>query len=200
MAPPDETGVERSARMRRICGIVAVVALSVACSGGGGGAGGGAGVSGATCGTAVSPNACVDGCNPCTRLSDAQVTAVVGQPAQGKWNGDVCEWDFDDAQGNLSLGVSLGVNLNFSTFEDLCHPAVVDGGVATVTPVGGVGDDGCYLTTSAGALGSFELDFLKGCWAYSVSIVGPIGQGPPFSDATVQADEKALALDAVPNL
>jgi hypothetical protein len=187
---------------RRVFGWMAGATLLVACSGGGGGTGGtgGTGASGAACGTAMSANACIDGCNPCTRLSDAQVTAVVGQAATGKWNGDVCEWDFFDAQGNVSFGVSLGVNDDYGTFEGFCHPTVADGGLFTVTPVSGVGDDACYLTTSAGALGSFQLVFIKGCWAYDVSVVGPAGSSPPFSDATVQADEKALARDAVPNL
>ena len=51
-----------------------------------------------------------------------------------------------------------------------------------------------------GALGSFELNFLEGCYGYSISIAGPAGKSPPFSDAMVQAYEKALALDAAQNL
>jgi hypothetical protein len=49
-------------------------------------------------------------------------------------------------------------------------------------------------------LASPAIRFLKGCSGYAVSIVGPVGQGPPFDTATLQADEKALALDAVQNL
>jgi hypothetical protein len=187
----------------RIMGWTAAAVLLVACSSGStgnNGSGTDAGTTaGGVCGTAVSANACIDGCNPCTRISDAQVAAVVGASAAGQWDGDACLWDFYDAQGELSFEVELGVNYNYATYEDLCHPADVAGDPYTVTPVSGVGDDGCYLTTSIGALGS-ELDFLKGCWAYAININGPVGQSPPFSDAVVQADERALALDAVSNL
>jgi hypothetical protein len=63
-----------------------------------------------------------------------------------------------------------------------------------------VGDDACYLTTPAGSLNSFELNFLQGCFGYSISVSGPVGKSPPFSDATAQDYEKKLALDVVPNL
>jgi len=56
------------------------------------------------------------------------------------------------------------------------------------------------ITIPFGALGSFDLDFFKGCFGYFVSVAGPAGKSPPFPDATAQAYEKALALDAVPNL
>jgi hypothetical protein len=179
---------------------VAMAALLSACSSGGGKPGNGSDSgSGGLCPTAVSPNACVDGCNPCTHLSDAQVAAVVGQSTTGFWNGDVCEWDYYDGQGNISFGVTFGVNYDYATFEDFCHPADPANDPYTVTPVSGVGDDACYMFTSAGALGS-DLQFLKGCWSYDMVIVGPVGHSPPFSDATVQAYEKMLALDVVPTL
>jgi hypothetical protein len=181
----------------RIMGWAAAASLLVACSSGNG-TDAGVGTTGGQCATAVSANACIDGCNPCTRLTDTQVAAVVGQSATGTWNGDTCEWVYNDAQGNLSFEVSFGVNDDYATFEDFCHPPAGDDPY-TVTPVSGVGDDACYLTTSAGALGS-ELTFLKGCWAYDLTINGPVGTPPPFSDAMVQTDEKALALDAVPTL
>jgi hypothetical protein len=187
--------------MALVVPVVLAVAFGSSCSGGGGGkadAGTGAGA----CRTAPSTNSCVDGCNPCTRLSDAQVAAVVGiNGIKGMWNGDVCEWDYVDAQGNPSFYVQLGVNIDYATFEDLCHSGGggPDSGI-TITPVPGVGDDACYITTPVGALGSFALNFLKGCFGYSLNVAGPAGKSPPFSDAMAQAYEKALALDAVPNL
>jgi hypothetical protein len=201
--------------MRKI-GPVACIVLLAACSGGGGASEGGAGSDGGDAapgggggsGDAApgsesctpSPNACADGCNPCTRLSDAQVAMVVGQSVKGQWNGDVCEWDFADAQGDLSFAVALHVNTDYRTFEDECHPGGAPVAGITVTPVTGVGDDACTITTTIGSLGSFDLSFLKGCDAYAVSIVGPVGKSPPFSDAMVQAFEKTLALDAEANL
>jgi hypothetical protein len=166
----------------------------------GGGHDGGASTTAGACGTPVSSNACPDGCNPCTRLSDAQVAAVVGKPAvKGTWDSDACLWDFGDPLSTGSFEVGFHINTDYATFEDLCHPGGSVTGI-TVTPVTGVGDDACYLATPAGSLGAFELNFLKGCWAYSMTIAGPAGQSSPFSDTTLQADEKALALDAVPNL
>jgi hypothetical protein len=179
---------------------IALLIFIVACSGGGGG-GADAGSRSGVCPTAFSKNSCVDGCNPCTRLSDDQVAAVVGTSGvKGTWNGDVCAWDYFDAQGDPSFEIELGVNIDYATFQDLCHSGGgADSGI-TITPVPGVGDDACIITTPFGALGSFELDFLKGCFGYSVSVAGPAGKSPPFSDAMAQAYEKALALDAVPNL
>jgi hypothetical protein len=184
----------------RITGCVAAVLFMVACSSSGGSANGDAAANrSGSCGTAVSTNACIYGCNPCTRLSDAQVAAAVGQSAvPGQWNGDACVWDFYDAQNNLLFEVSLDVNTDFRTFEDLCYPGSTAG--ITITPVSGVGDDACYMGTGVAALGSFDLEFLKGCWGYSVTIAGLPGHASPFSDAAAQAAEKALALDAVPNL
>ncbi len=176
---------------------VAAAALLLACSSSGGGKPDGG--TGAGCFATADPNACPDGCNPCTHLSDAQVAAVVGQSTTGVWNSDVCEWDYFDGQGNLSFSVVFGINYDYATFEDLCHPADTTNDPYTVTPVSGVGDDACYLYTTAGALGS-TLQFLKGCWSYDMSIVGPVGHSPPFSDATVQAYEKTLVLDTVPTL
>jgi hypothetical protein len=191
--------------MRKIASVVPVVlALAVpvgsSCSGGGG-VTGDASTRAGLCPSTPSANSCVDGCNPCTRLSDDQVAAVVGMSGvKGTWNGDVCEWDYFDAAGDVSFGIELGVNIDYATFQDLCHSGGgADGGI-TLTPVAGVGDDACIITTSVGALGSFELDFLKGCFGYSVTVAGPAGKSPPFPDAMAQAYEKALALDAVPNL
>ena len=185
----------------RITGCAAAVLFMVACSGSGGSAHGDAANRAGSCGTAFSTNACIDGCNPCTRLSDTQVAAALGQGlVQGQWNGDVCSWDYYDAQNNLLFEVSLHVNTDFGTFEDLCHSPNPAGIGITITPISGVGDDACYITTGVASLGSFDLEFLKGCFGYSISIGGQIGHPLPFSDATAQAYEKALALDAVPNL
>ncbi len=148
----------------------------------------------------MSPKDCEDGCNPCSRLSDAQVAGVVGRPAvQGQWDGDACIWDFGDGQDG-SFEVIFHINTDYATYQDECHPSGAPVNGITITPVSGVGDDACTITTPVGSLGTFETRFLKGCSAYGVSITGPAGKPPPFDDATAKAYEKALALDAVPNL
>jgi hypothetical protein len=115
-----------------------------------------AGATGGLCPSPVSANACVDGCNPCTKVTDAQVATAVGLPAvQGTWNGDICEWDFTDAEGN-PFTVSLGVNIDYRTFGDECHVENVPDSGITVTAVSGVGDDACYLVTG-GSLQAYNL-------------------------------------------
>jgi hypothetical protein len=92
--------------------------------------------------------------------------------------------------------VSVDVNINVETFEGICHPkgTVPDGGIS-VTAAPGVGDDACFVQIEG--LGSPDLTFLKGCWAYTISIFSTTNPPP---DATVEAAEKTLALDALPNL
>jgi hypothetical protein len=183
----------------RITGWAAAAVLLVACSSGGGGGKADAGTTGGLCPTPVSTNACEDGCNPCTRVTDAQVAMAVGLPAvQGMQNSDVCEWDFTDATGN-PFEVSFGVNIDYRTFEDECHVTNDPDSGITVTAVSGVGDDACYVETG-GALQAYDLTFLKGCEAYQVEVVGLPGHTPPFTNDMLQAIEKAIAIDAVPNL
>jgi hypothetical protein len=180
-------------REMQFWGWIAAATLLVACSGGNDQ---GAGTTGGVCMPAPLGNACIDGCNPCTRLADQQVAAVIGQSATGQANDGACKWDYDDAQGNLSFEVSFWVGYDDEMFQNFCHLPPAEN-IFAVTPVSGVGDDACYLSTPAVGSG---LNFLKGCWAYQINIEGPTGQAAPFPDAMVQADEKALALDALPNL
>jgi hypothetical protein len=62
-----------------------------------------------------------------------------------------------------------------------------------VTPVSGVGDVACYQQIVG--LGTPLLSFSKGCWAYQTAV-----SGDGVSDATAEADEKALALALLPSL
>lgn len=200
--------------MRAIIGFIAI-ALTVGCgsdgkkstkgtdagSSGGNGSDNSKGQTSGACPTAISGNPCLDGCNPCSRLSDAQVAAVTGMPGvMGQWDSDACLWDYNDAEGDISFEVGFHINTDYGTFQDECHSGSAPDQGITVTAVSGVGDDACYITTPVGALGSFDLEFLKGCFGYSISISGPVGHMPPFSDATTQDYEKKLALDVVPNL
>ena len=184
----------------RIIGWAVAAVLVVACSSGGGDGGtADAGTGGGSCPTPVSTNACLDGCNPCTRVTDAQVAAAVGQTTvQGQWNGDTCEWDFTDAQGD-PYAVSFHVNTDYRTFEDECHSVNPPDSGISVTAVSGVGDDACYVG-SGGSLQAFDLSFLEGCYGYAVDIAGLPGHTPPFSNAMLQTVEKTIAIDAAPNL
>ena len=187
--------------MKRI--LLAVVVLLAACSGGGAGSGdGGAPTGGGTCTSANTNTGCFGSCNACTILTPAQVTAVVGaqivDPGSGDGDPHTCDWLHNDATGIPDLQVIAYVNITAKGFEDSCHPRtiVADSGIS-VTPVSGVGDDACYIQLQG--LGGPVLNFLKGCWSYSISVLGGAG-GSPFSDAMIEADEKMLALDALPKL
>lgn len=143
-----------------------------------------------------SPKACPDGCNPCTKLSDALVAQTIGLPqVAGMWNGDVCEWDFMDAS-NTMFYVQLQTNTDYSTFQLQCHPKMSDAGIV-VTPVTGVGDDACNVATGGS---TYVLKFLKGCDAYGIAIRGVAAKPAPFPDATVQMYSKTLAAAAAQNL
>jgi hypothetical protein len=162
-----------------------------------GGGGGGTGGAGGGCPAGASPNACFGTCNPCTRLTDAQVNAAVGvtvspgsqYPDGGGGDSHSCTW----IQYTPLVQVLLDSNVNADTFSKIC--GAPSGGGLTVTPVAGVGDSACY--TQIQGLGGPILNFERGCWGYSLSISGPSAQ---FPDATMEADEKTLALDALPNL
>lgn len=191
--------------MRR--GIVLVAAaLVVGCSsssggGGGDGGGGGGGGAGASCTGPTSPNACLgaghDNCNPCTKITNAQATAAVGGAtlSPGMQGASQCEWVENDMNGNPSLIVDFHVGTDPRLFA--CDPA----NGFQFTAVSGVGDSACYIQQPLAYPPHtvWQLEFIKGCAVYDTT-VSPGPNGPPLSDAQEQSEEKALALDAVPNL
>jgi hypothetical protein len=182
--------------MHRRVIFLALVALA-ACSSGAGTADGGASPS--ACTTAVASKGCFGTCDACTLLTQAQASAGVDVALNAGDNGGdphSCDWEHLEASGVPDVQVIVQSNIDAKTFEGICHPrgVVVDAGI-TVTAVSGVGDDACYVQLQG--LGGPDLTFLKGCWAYTISIAGPTGQ---FSDATTEADEKRLASLMLPAL
>ncbi|HLK89090.1 MAG TPA: hypothetical protein VKZ18_04295 [Polyangia bacterium] len=159
-------------------------------SGGSGGAGG-AGGNGGAC--TDSPNACHDTCDPCTKLTAAQVSTATGVTVvQGKsYDGHACEWEQDDTSGLPVFQVQFTANIRATETgcDEVSNP---DAGII-VTPVSGVGDLACYAQIVG--LGTPLLTFSKGCWAYSIAV-----SGDGVSDATAEADEQALALVVLPSL
>ncbi len=161
-------------------------------TGGSGGSGGaGAGGSGGAC--TDSPNACHDTCDPCTRLTAAQVSTATGVTVvQGNsYDGHACAWEMDNSSGLPTFQVQFTANIHAT--ETGCDAVGgADAGVI-VTPVGGIGDLAC--TQQIVGLGTPLLAFSKGCWAYEMAV-----SGDGVSDATAVADEKALALAVLPSL
>jgi hypothetical protein len=176
--------------------------LAAACSGASGGADGGGGGSSGSC-SPISPHACSGECDSCGILTRAQVSAAVGASvAAGDNSGDPhsCDFIMSDSNGLPVIQVLVGSNVNAQTFDAICHAPSDPASGLKIVPVTGVGDDACYEvpTSMAGDLiDPIILNFEKGCWAYSVTVTGPSKE---FSEATIEADEKKLALDAVPNL
>jgi len=110
-----------------------------------------------------------------------------------------CDWSHDDTSGIPDLQVIVGANVNAMGFHDICHPKALPDAGLTVTAVSGVGDEACLVQLQG--LGGPVLNFIEGCWAYSIAIEGLATTGTTgLSDTTIEADEKALALAALPNL
>jgi hypothetical protein len=179
--------------------IVLALAALAACSSSGGAGTADGGASASACTTAVANKGCFGTCDSCTLLTQAQASAGVDVALNAGDNGGdphSCDWEHLDTSGIPDVQVIVQSNINARTFEDICHPrgVVVDAGI-TVTAVSGVGDDACYVQLQG--LGGPDLNFLKGCWAYTISIAGPAGQ---FDDATIEADEKRLATIMLPAL
>jgi hypothetical protein len=177
--------------------VLAAVAVAAGCSSGGGsGATGGSGGTGAggTGGACVdSPNACHDTCDPCTKLTAAQVsTAVSVTVMQGtSYDAHACAWETDNASGLPTFQVQFTANIH-ATDTGCDETGGADAGVV-VTPASGIGDVACYQQIVG--LGTPLLSFSKGCWAYQMAV-----SGDSVSDTTAEADEKALALAVLPNL
>jgi hypothetical protein len=166
-------------------------------TGGSGGAGGGSaggGSAGGGSGACVdSPNACHDTCDPCSKLTAAQVSTAVGLTVvQGKsYDGHACEWEQDDSSGLPTFQVEFTANIHATDTgcDEVSNP---DAGLI-VTPVSSVGDLACY--DQIVGLGPPLISFSKGCWAYTIAV-----SGGDITDSAAEADEKALALAVLPSL
>jgi hypothetical protein len=112
-----------------------------------------------------------------------------GSAAQGETHG--CDWQYP-ASGSPQESANLVIDAG-TPFARLCNGPSTPG-VVTITQVSGVGDGACFSQV-VGFL-AWNLNFEKGSQAYAVSVVFPVGT----PDATIQAADKALALDAVAKL
>ena len=172
----------------RTVGIIAIAILAAACGGsatpttqGGGGGGGGGG---------AVPS------DPCTLLTQADVSTVVGQQVgAGTKDIDPNECDFQYPVNAVpTIQVSITIERG-STFASLCTgPGSSVLGI-TITQVPGVGDGACY--TTMGGLGAGDnLVFTKGAGVYTIDSV----LGPSATEDQKLAADKALALAAIGHL
>jgi len=154
-------------------------------SSGGGSNGGG----GPTSGTGGGGSTVSD---PCTLLTQAEVSAVVGQQVgAGTKDVDPNECDFQypaDAVPSIQVQITIEVG---NTLADLCGPGDSALGL-TVTTVGGVGDGACFEQLAGLGAGT-NLTFAKGSGVYTIDTI----LGPNATADQVEAADKALALDAL---
>jgi hypothetical protein len=199
------------ARRAPVLGVVVIlVGCSASSSTTGTSPGGSAGVSGsaapaASAGAVGSPSgsaaassaAGASVSDPCSLLTQAEVSAALGVsvgtggPAQGESHG--CGWQYPPS-GVPTEQAMITIDVG-TPFAHLCGaPSNAAAGI-TVVQVSGVGDGACYVTM-AGLSAGTNLTFEKGGQSYSVSVILPYGT----PDATVEAANKTLALDAVARL
>jgi hypothetical protein len=188
--------------MWKVLVAVGAVLVTGCSSGSGAGNGGGSSSGGGSTGACspVSPNACFGSCNPCTHtgLTEAQVQAVVGAPVveedTSQNGGRNCAFSQNDQYGFPIVLVGFDSDIDDATFKSVCNGTPLAG--ETITPVTGVGDLACSIKVGSGS--PPILHFEKGCWGYMVEVQGSMTH--PYTDATIEADEKTLALEILPKL
>jgi hypothetical protein len=133
--------------------------------------------------------------DPCSLLTQAEVSAVVGQPV-GPGTKDIepkeCDWQYP-ADAVPSIQVSITTETG-NTLADLCGPGSSALGL-TVTAVSGVGDGACFETLAGLGAGT-NLTFAKGGNVFTVATV----LGPNATPDAILAADKALALAAIGHL
>ncbi|MEA2674423.1 MAG: hypothetical protein QOI92_1615 [Chloroflexota bacterium] len=130
--------------------------------------------------------------DPCTLLTQAEISAVVGQQVSAGTK-DVepneCDWQYPaDAVPSIQVQITIEVG---NTLADLCGPGDSALGL-TVTTVGGVGDGACFAQLAGLGAGT-NLTFSKGSGVYTVVAI----LGPSATADAIEAADKALALDAL---
>ena len=197
--------------------VVALAFVSEACSssnsgskapdGGGSSAGGDSGPAGdsgasgpvSTCTVSTEGDGCHDTSCPCTLLTADQINAalgvMVGAPDDGTGMGGdphTCIWTYKAAAPSTDkVTVYLTTNVDPPAFESACGLKASMGVV--ITPTSGVGDTACYTVIAEG-LGT-DLNFQKNCWGYDISISATGALKSMFTNDTIEADEKTLALE-----
>jgi len=132
--------------------------------------------------------------NPCSLLTPAQVSAVLGvNVAEGQHPAStLCEWSAPGQSGPGTKRVTVTIQ-DPRAFE---YAKMQVGGGITKTPASGIGDDAVYGTTPKVAA---VLTVKKGDVVFVVRVYGfPIDPGKPLDE--IQAKEKTLALEILSKL
>lgn len=132
---------------------------------------------------------------PCSLLTQAEVSAVVGQavgPGSNATNSHECDWQYP-ADGIPTIQVSIG--FEDGSLASFCDVPSNSGLGISITQVSGVGDGACFIEMAGLAAGS-NLTFAKGGQVFTTAVI----LGPNATSATIQAANKSLALDALARL
>jgi hypothetical protein len=135
---------------------------------------------------------CPGACDPCSLLTQDQVSSVLGVPvgpgsiAPGG-NSDTCDWTYAPSGPANSVSAGLETKVSTDVYSQICNPNVL------TTPISGVGDAACYS-----ALGNPEVVFEKAGAAYIVSITASGTYATQFVDPQQQLT--TLAQDVLANL
>jgi hypothetical protein len=130
--------------------------------------------------------------DPCTLLTQAEISAVVGQQV-GAGAKDIepneCDWQYPpDAVPSIQVSITIQTG---NTLADLCGPGNPSLGL-TVSTVSGVGDGACFEQLAGLGAGT-NLTFSKGSGVYTIAAI----IGPNATADAIEAADKALALDAL---
>jgi hypothetical protein len=130
--------------------------------------------------------------DPCSLLTQAEVSAAVGQPVGPGSSADdskSCDWQYP-ADGVPNIQATIGIE--DGDLSGMCDvPSNSDLGIS-VDPVSGVGDGACFIQM-AGLRAGANLVVSKGGQVFSTSVALPASA----TISQVEDADKALALDAL---
>jgi hypothetical protein len=130
--------------------------------------------------------------DPCTLLTQAEVSAVVGHPVgPGSSATDPKSCDFQyPADGVPTVQATIGIE--DGALSDMCGTPSNPGLGLTITQVPGVGDGACFQELAGFGAGT-NLTFGKNGRTFQTGVV----LGPTATSAQILDADKALALDAL---
>jgi hypothetical protein len=180
--------------MKIVSTLILGSALLFACSSSSSGNGGSGGDGGVSCTGMMWPS------DPCSVISQAQLGTILGiQLDAGQGSPPTCDWSHHASPNDLVDGVEVSIGytgisprVSGGTFQNDCRSD--DAGL--VENVSGVGDDACY--NNAPPVTSFSV--LKGCLTFLIGVRATGTYSAMFPEATIKADEKAIALAVLPNI
>lgn len=133
--------------------------------------------------------------DPCSLLTQAEVSAIVGKPVGPGSNATdpkVCDWQYP-ATGVPTVQATVGIE--GGALSDMCGTPSNPGLGLTITQVSGVGDGACFQELAGFGAGT-NLTFGKSGHTFQTGVV----LGPNATSAQLLDADKALALDAVARL